>query len=85
MKIFKISQGQNKDYETFDSAVVVAPDPETAIIMDPQNGKPMTLNRWNEPYSDWCNSPEHVLVEYIGEAGPQFKQQCVICSSFNAG
>lgn len=30
MKLFLISQTQNNDYDTYDSAVVTAPDEETA-------------------------------------------------------
>ncbi|MFA6125419.1 hypothetical protein [Sphingomonas sp.] len=38
MKLFLISQNQNYDYDTYDSAVVAAPDEETARLMNPRNG-----------------------------------------------
>lgn len=85
MKIFRISQGTNSDYDTFDSAVVIAPDEETAKNMDPANGKPIDWPKleWYDP--SWCKKVEDVEVEYIGEADSTFKIPCVICASFNAG
>ena len=82
MKLFLISQEQNKDYDTYDSAVVAAPDEETARQMDPSTGKP--ANNWSEKYGAWCNDPEHVVVAYIGEAAAEVEQG-VVCASFNAG
>jgi len=81
MKLFLISQDQNDDYDTYDSAVVAAPDEETARQADPYNGKPM---EWGKTFSSWCRGPEHVTVRYIGEAAPDVKQG-VVCASFNAG
>lgn len=81
MKLFLISQDQNNDYDTYDSAVVAAPDEETAKQMNPANGKPM--NKWDKIYSSWCNGPEHVTARYLGEAVDV--EQGVVCASFNAG
>jgi hypothetical protein len=80
MKLFLISQDQNGDYDTFDSAVVAAPDEETARGMDP-NGRPAD---WGHRWSAWCSGPEFVTVRYIGEAAPDVEQGS-ICASFNAG
>lgn len=82
MKLFLISQDQNKDYDTYDSAVVAAADEETARHMDPANGKP--IEDWGKNYSSWCNGPEHVTVCYLGEAAYGVEQG-VVCASFNAG
>jgi len=82
MKLFLISQEQNNDYDTYDSAVVVAPDEETARQIDPCTGKP--VESWGKRYSAWCDAPEHVAVRYIGEAAPDVEQG-VVCASFNAG
>lgn len=41
MKLFLISQTQNNDYDTCDSAVVAAPDEETARSTTPAMG-----SRW---------------------------------------
>ena len=81
MKLFLIAQTQNEDYDTYDSAVVAAPDEETARQMDPATGKPM--EDWRKDYNSWCNGPEHVTVRYLGEAADV--EQGVVCASFNAG
>lgn len=82
MKLFKISQEENTDYDTYDSAVVAAPDEQTARNMNPSDGKVMT--EWGDRYNCWCSSPDNVTVECIGEAAEGVKQG-VICASFNAG
>lgn len=82
MKLFLISQEQNNDYDTYDSAVVAAPDEETARQMNPGTGKP--VKDWSKRYSSWCYGPEHVIVRQIGEAAADVEQG-VVCASFNAG
>lgn len=82
MKLFLISQDQNDDYDTYDSAVVAAADEETARQMNPANGKPM--DEWDKKYNSWCNGLEHVTVRYLGEATGDVEQG-VVCASFNAG
>jgi len=78
MKIFLISQDENNDYDTFDSAVVVAEDENEARNIRPGGGD------WGESFSTWCSSPELVKVEYIGEASEKYNEG-VVCASFNAG
>lgn len=85
MKLYKISQTKNTGYDTYDSAVVAAPDEQTARVMNPDNGKAIT--EWkseNHPFESWCYSPDQVTVEYIGAAADGI-QQGVICASFKAG
>ena len=82
MNFYMISQDENNDYDTYDAAVVAAPDKETARNMDPCTGKPM--KKWGEDFSPWCSSPDHVKVELIGKAKPG-TMTGVIVSSFNAG
>ena len=82
MKLFLISQEQNNSYDTYDSAVVAAPDEEIARHIDPGSGK--QKEDWDAKYGDWCNSPDDVIVTYIGEAADNVKQG-VICASYNAG
>jgi len=81
MKHFLISQTENNDYDTYDSAVVAAESEEIARAMDPSDGNPMEFGR---SYSSWCRSLDDVSVEYLGEASDKVKQG-VICASFNAG
>ena len=82
MKLFLIEQTQNEDYDTYDSAVVAAPDYQTARNIHPGTGEP--VENWKKSYSSWCNAPEHVIVRYIGEAAADVEQG-VVCASFNAG
>jgi hypothetical protein len=82
MNLYKISQRENNDYETHDSAVVAAPDEEMARLINPANGK--LMSDWDHEYSTWCSSPDLVCVELLGTAKPGTKTG-VIVSSFNAG
>lgn len=84
MNLYRISQNQNNDYDTYDSAVVAAPDEETAKNMNPSGAGMMTEEKWKYPYSSWCTSAEYVNVEFIGTATDGIEQS-VICASFNAG
>lgn len=83
MKLFLIWQDVNDDWDTHDSAVVVAPDEETARNMDPANGLPVD---WNCDWISrrWVSNPDDVQVDYLGEAADGL-ESCVICASFNAG
>ena len=81
MKLFLISQSENTDYDSFDSAVVCAPDEDTARRMHPSNGE--IGSDWSRPFGSWCSSPDAVTVKYIGEAATGIEQG-VVCSSFNA-
>jgi len=83
MKLFLISQSQHDDYDTYDAAVVIAENEEEARNMNPSDGESMTEEDWKRSFSTWCNSPEHVKVEYLGESVSDEKG--VVCASFNAG
>ena len=77
MNLYLISQTQNDNYDTFDSAVVAAEHPAKARIMNPGGiNKEIDLSTWT--------SPEFVKVELIGEAIHGTKEG-VICASYNAG
>ena len=82
MKLFLISQTQNTGDDTYDSAVMAAPDEETARQMDPYTGE--LIEVWGDSSAAWCSAPKHVAVRYIGEAAADIEQG-VICASFNAG
>jgi len=84
MKLFKIEQDENGNWDTFDSAVVCCQSAEIAQRMNPSDGKPMTEERWKRRWSDWCSSPEQVKVTYLGEADDSIPVGVVV-SSFNAG
>jgi hypothetical protein len=78
MKLWLISQTENNDYDTYDSAVVAAETEEDARQMHPGSGE------WGGKYPTWAYSPEKVTVLYIGDA-VQGTVAHVILGSFNAG
>ena len=80
MNIYHISQTVNTDYDTYDAAVVCAPDEETARNIYPETGEPAD---WSSIWS-WCSSPSDVQVRYLGPADPSVKPGLVL-ASFNAG
>ncbi len=82
MKLFKISQDVNNDYDTFDSAIVAAETEEDARNIRPRGDERYPMEDWEVDY-DWAR-PEDVKVEYIGEA-KEGTEKGVILSSFNAG
>ncbi len=77
MKIYKISQDVNNDYDTFDSFVVFAKDAESAR-------KVIELDDPKYFCRSWVSKEEDIQVEYLGEAreGAVAGQ---ILGSFNAG
>jgi hypothetical protein len=85
MKLFKISQNVNNDYDTFDSAVVVADSTEMAQRMHPRYDEtagvvPDGHDMW--AYDEWAR-PEFVSVEYLGETSVTMPS--IVCASYNAG
>lgn len=93
MKIYKLSQDENNDYDTYDSAIVVAENEEEAKRTHPnheyykydEDGDEYWIHNGGkkEECGSWC-SLEHVKVEYVGEAKEGLKKG-VLLSSFNAG
>lgn len=79
MNLYRISQTVNRDYDTYDSAIVCARDETAAKAIHPRLA---IRNRWD--CSSWCDSPDQVTVELIGSAAPGIPAG-VILASFNAG
>jgi hypothetical protein len=77
MNLYLISQDVIIDYDTYDSAVVVARNRQEAQKMSPSG------DGFSGGYG-WC-SWEDVKVKLIGVACKKYKKPCVICASFNAG
>ena len=89
MNLYKISQDTNTEYETCDSAVVAAPDMNTAQMMNPSplacsHDKLMSESDWQRTWSDWAPSVNDVKVQYLGVAHPDIPFG-VIVASFNRG
>lgn len=85
MKLYHISQPEECDYDTFSDAVVCAPDEQAARLTHPGVGELWPPESWIKGrLSTWCDSPDQVIVKYIGEAAAGLEPG-VICASFNAG
>lgn len=89
LNLYLISQSENNDYDTYDSAVVVAESEEQARRIYPGND-PM----WDEGMSSddswmWSHcwaTPDNVRVLFLGPCQvPEAKVGTVICASFRAG
>ncbi len=79
MNLYKIAQTVNNGYDTYDSAVVAAPDEETARNTHP-GGPAYTMS---EDLESWAEA-RHVKVTLIGMAESHVPVGVVV-SSFNAG
>lgn len=84
MNLYLISQNENRDYDTYDSAVVCAESEDIARKMSQggENGEPEKFDR--SYLSTWCSTPDAVNVRLIGKAAPDVAVG-VVCASFNAG
>jgi hypothetical protein len=81
MYLYLLSQSEKSGYDTYDSAVVAAPDERAAKLMHPNGSVHKDREHWDN-YS-WPH-PDYVTVTLIGTA-KDGQAQGVICSSFNAG
>ncbi len=97
MKLFRIYQDINRGYDTYDSAVVAAPDAEAARRISPDSFREWDAERstWlfcfadgtkqpDADFSSWAPHPDNVGVQYIGEADDKVPAG-VVLASFNAG
>lgn len=76
MNIYLIEQDVNNDYDTYDSAVVVADNEKAARNMHP-------YDQDNKIGGMWA-MPKDVKVTKVGIAWNDAKAR-VVCASFNAG
>ena len=88
MNLYLIKQDTNNDYDTYDSAIVVATSEEEARTIHPAGHRWISETEswntdWRVPYS-WVY-PENVTVQLIGTATTDAKAGDVILASFNAG
>lgn len=82
MNIYLLAQQDKTGYDTYDSAVVFAPDEESARNMSPSDGE--SIN-WSQRNYTWADSPEGVIVQLLGVASSPDCSPGLVCSSFNAG
>lgn len=86
LKLYKISQDVNNDYDTYDSAVVCAESVEDAKRIDPCEYHTEPVPEHKEDvymFSGWC-SVDDVKVEELGNANENIPRGVVV-ASFNAG
>jgi predicted Abi (CAAX) family protease len=81
LNLYLISQNENNDYDTYDSAVVAAPDENAARLIHPETGRHAEAADWSWT---WVSDSSKVNVELIGQALDGTKIGA-ICSSYNAG
>jgi hypothetical protein len=89
MNVYFISQDKNNGYDTYDSAVVIAPDEVTAKRIYPSRWRDEIIyldeattndhTNW-----DWVDSAEFVQARLIGTATEGAEVE-IVCASFNAG
>ena len=90
MKIYLISQNVNNNYDTYDSAVVIAENEEEARKIHPEGtydypeeSKKSEYKKMDSDYGSWVRK-KYVIVKYVGEA-KEGSEKGVVCASFNAG
>ena len=80
MKLWLISQQQTNAYDTFDSAVVAAETESDARQIHPGG-----QDEWDyTSCKTWCDGPDQVEVEYIGECREGMAAG-VVLASFKTG
>lgn len=85
LKIYLISQSVNYDYDTYDSAVVVARNKYFARRTHPDGNlikNESELRKQNT--GSWVNKFSDITIKEIGTANAK-QLAGVICASFNAG
>ena len=81
LNLYLISQNENDGYDTYDSAVVAAPDENAARLIHPETGLTAIADDWRWT---WVSDSSKVNVKLIGQALNGTKIGA-ICSSYNAG
>jgi hypothetical protein len=82
MNLYLISQTVNQNYDTYDSAVVVAETEQEARNMLPEKWARLPDNDMEYDLGEWCK-PEDVKVKLVGVAAEGVTGTVV--ASFNAG
>jgi len=82
MRLYKLSQDVNNDYDTYDACVVVAKDAAQARRFHPGGFEDWETEEGFQ--SSWANNCTQVKVTYIGEAHTGMDAG-VVLASYNAG
>lgn len=85
MNLYHISQDVNSRYNTYDSAIVAAPDEAAAKGIHPDGVDEKTRNpAWDDWRGTWTDDPDSINVRLIGRA-VEGTPAGVVLASFNAG
>ena len=82
MNLYKISQTENTNYDTYDTLIVVARNAEDAQGIHPYS------DGWRAGTATskaWASSSAYVKVVLLGKALNTLEEGTVVCASFNAG
>lgn len=79
MNLYLISQSENTDYDTYDSAIVAA---STETVARSTHPSPCG---WEDRGRTWASSPDKVSVELIGTTDKGYGDGDLVLASFNAG
>lgn len=84
MNLYLLQQNINQNYDTYDSMIICAADPEEAINLSFGDG--LKYNQYQHTHSDWVryDCKDQIQVKLIGIAASQI-QKGIVLSSFNAG
>ena len=89
MNIYKLSQSESRDYDTFDSMVVMAESEEHARQIHPEesyeNAQGNRAEMWANDWSAWASKPSEVTVELVGQTLADDEVEGILLTSFNAG
>lgn len=89
MNLYLISQDENNGYDTYDSAVIVSENEESARnrCIGGDTWRQIEEERKKNPsYTGyWASSPKNVKAKWVGIASPDLKESEIVCASFNAG
>tara|TARA_B110000914_G_scaffold212304_1_gene213138 strand:+ start:69 stop:317 length:249 start_codon:yes stop_codon:yes gene_type:complete len=82
MNLYKISQAENTNYDTYDTLIVIAKNANDARSIHPYR------DGWrpgSATAASWASSSAYVNVTLIGKALNTLEEGSVVCASFNAG
>ncbi len=85
MNLYLIDQNFNTNYDTYDSAVVIAENEDQARLIHPSYYVESLDQWWEYGYGSWAKSPDQVTVTYLGVYEGEPVKSPIICASFNAG
>ena len=79
MNLYKVSQTERDDYDTYDAMVVAASTEDAARNVHPSK------TGWSGYSGAWCSTPEEATVELIGTTTNPYYDGEIVLSSYNAG